>query len=150
MEFKYEALDANGAAQAGVVNAVNQDMAIEAVQRRGYTITNITATGPKTSFLGSITFFGGVSNKAELSVFLDRFESWPFASSKKNEIEQFKITFKDQSKNKNKDKKVVLEREKKKLADAGISGSAVVPKFSTNMESAVMMELIQEFKKTLL
>ncbi|MDR3605231.1 MAG: hypothetical protein P4L38_11425 [Syntrophaceae bacterium] len=93
---------------------------------------------------------GGVSNEAELSVFLDRFESWPLASSKKSEIEQFKITFKDQSKNKNKDKKVVLEREKKKLADAGISGSAVVPKFSKNMESALMAELIQEFKKTLL
>ncbi len=93
---------------------------------------------------------GGVSNQAELSVFLDRFEGWPFASSKKSEIEQFKITFKDQSKNKNKDKKVVLEREKKKLADAGISGSAVVPKFSKNMEGTAMMELIQELKKTLL
>ena len=93
---------------------------------------------------------GGVSNEDELSVFLDRFESWPFASSKKSEIEQFKMTLRDQSKNKNKDKKAVLERERKKLADSGISGSAVVPKFSKNMESAVITELIQEFKKTLL
>ena len=134
---------------------------------KGYALKLMDPSGPNQAVLTSLSeeipedqsvldkliwneVVGGVSNEAELSVFLDRFESWPFASSKKSEIEQFKITFKNQSKNKNKDKKVVLEREKKKLADAGISGSAVVPKFSKNMEGAVMTELIRDFKKILL
>ena len=35
MEFKYEALDQNGKAQSGVVNAATQDAAIAALQRKG-------------------------------------------------------------------------------------------------------------------
>ncbi len=93
---------------------------------------------------------GGVSNEAQLDLFFDRFEDWPFASSKTINIEKFRTTFKDRTKNKNKDKKTILEREKKKLADAGISGSAVVPKFSKDMENAGLGDLIQQFKKTLL
>jgi len=134
---------------------------------RGYALKLMDPSGPNQAVLANLIeetpqdrpvldkliwnkIVGGLSNKAELSVFLDRFESWPFASSRKSEIEKFHTTFKNQSKKKNKDKKSLLDREKRKLADAGISGSAVVPKFSKNMESAAMAELIEEFKKTLL
>lgn len=65
MEFKYEALDQQGKPASGVINAVNQDAAIEALQRRGLTITSF-AGGEKKSFmqqLSSITLFGGASNR---------------------------------------------------------------------------------------
>lgn len=47
MEFKYEALDQAGKAQAGVVNAATQDAAIESLQRRGFTITALVGDEPK-------------------------------------------------------------------------------------------------------
>jgi hypothetical protein len=92
----------------------------------------------------------GISSEDDIRVVFDRFDDWPFFNSKRNKIEKLRTKFKDQGKNKNKDKKSLLDREKRKLADAGISGSAVVPKFLKNMESAAMAELIEEFKKTLL
>ncbi|MDP4020737.1 MAG: type II secretion system F family protein [Candidatus Adlerbacteria bacterium] len=65
MEFKYEALDQNGKATSGVVNAANQDAAIEALQRRGLTITAFAGGGSQGLLqkLSTITFFGGVSNR---------------------------------------------------------------------------------------
>lgn len=66
MEFKYEALDQAGKAQAGVLNAASQDAAIEALQRRGLTITSLVAPQTNTLqglFSGKITFFGGVSGR---------------------------------------------------------------------------------------
>ncbi|MBI2004929.1 type II secretion system F family protein [Patescibacteria group bacterium] len=65
MEFKYEALDQEGKPTSGVVNAVSQDAAIEALQRRGLTITAF-ASGTNKSFLqslGSISFFSGASTR---------------------------------------------------------------------------------------
>lgn len=65
MEFKYEALDQEGKPTSGVVNAVNQDAAIEALQHRGLTITAFTS-GTSKSFLqslGGLTFFSGASNR---------------------------------------------------------------------------------------
>ncbi len=65
MEFKYEALDATGKATSGIVNAVNQDAAITALQRRGLTITAFTQSGGKglLSSMQGITFFGGVKSR---------------------------------------------------------------------------------------
>ncbi len=65
MEFKYEALDQNGKPASGTVNATNKDAAIAALQRRGLTITSFTAAGGvgMLSSLGSITIFGGVTNR---------------------------------------------------------------------------------------
>lgn len=47
MEFNYQALDSQGKAQTGVVNATNQDAAIVTLQRRGLTITAITSPGKR-------------------------------------------------------------------------------------------------------
>ncbi|HWB34293.1 MAG TPA: type II secretion system F family protein [Candidatus Paceibacterota bacterium] len=65
MEFKYEALDTNGKAQSGVVNAANQDAAIVTLQRKGLTITAFSQGGAKgvLANIGGITIFGGVSNR---------------------------------------------------------------------------------------
>ncbi len=65
MEYTYEALDTQGKAQAGVVNAANQDSAIQTLQQRGYTITSIAAPkeGGMMSLMSNIPFLGGVSNR---------------------------------------------------------------------------------------
>ncbi len=65
MEFTYEALDTQGKAQSGVVNAVNQEAAIASLQGRGLTITAISS--PEDSglqkYLSNIPFFTGISSK---------------------------------------------------------------------------------------
>lgn len=65
MEFKYEALDAQGKATSGSVNANSQDAAIVALQRRGLTITSLKqgAGGGIMETLNSISFFGGVKSR---------------------------------------------------------------------------------------
>jgi type IV pilus assembly protein PilC len=65
-EFKYEGLDQTGQPQSGTVNAPTQDAAIEALQRRGLTLTSIVAAGQGGGImaqLNNITFFGGVSSR---------------------------------------------------------------------------------------
>ncbi|MGC8660554.1 MAG: hypothetical protein ACP5U1_15920, partial [Desulfomonilaceae bacterium] len=90
-----------------------------------------------------------VSNESELSLFFERSPNWPFATSQRGKIDQLMALYKSQSKSKSKDKKLILDREKKKLADAGISGSAVVPKFTKSMEMTNLEELLQQFRKSL-
>lgn len=66
MEFKYEALDQNGRPASGSISAASQDAAIEALQRRGLTITAFSGAGQGGgvfSKLGGITFFSGVSSR---------------------------------------------------------------------------------------
>jgi type IV pilus assembly protein PilC len=65
MEFKYEALDAQGKATSGVVNAVSQDAAIVALQRRGLTITAFSQSGGGglLASMQNITFFSGVKSR---------------------------------------------------------------------------------------
>src|SRR3990167_4180389 len=64
-EFKYEALDQNGKAVSGSVNAASQDGAIAALQRKGLTITSVTGGSDKSFMqqLQGITVFGGVSSR---------------------------------------------------------------------------------------
>ncbi len=134
---------------------------------RGYALKLIDPNGPNQSALSSLdqespeersvletlvwkNIVQGISSEDDIKVFFERFDDWSLFRSKRNKIEELRIKFKDQGKNRNKDKKSLLDREKRKLADAGISGSAVVPKLSKNMESSAMVELIEEFKKILL
>ncbi|MSR70444.1 type II secretion system F family protein [Candidatus Kaiserbacteria bacterium] len=64
-EFKYEALDQNGKAASGVVNAGSQESAIASLQQKGLTITSIQGGGNKTLLqqMRTITVFGGVSSR---------------------------------------------------------------------------------------
>ncbi len=65
-EFTYEGLDQQGQPQSGTANAPTQDSAVEALQRRGLTLTSIRAAGEKrgfTSVLNNTSFFGGVSSR---------------------------------------------------------------------------------------
>src|SRR3989344_8214141 len=65
MEFKYEALDQAGKAQAGVVNANTQDVAIAMLQRKGLTITALQSGEKKglQEMLSSVSFFNSVSGR---------------------------------------------------------------------------------------
>jgi len=63
MTFKYKALDQNGSSKDGIVEAVNIDVAIEALQKRGLSIVSIKPEGSEGGLFGNISFFERVSNK---------------------------------------------------------------------------------------
>ncbi|MEK7109165.1 MAG: type II secretion system F family protein [Patescibacteria group bacterium] len=65
MEFKYEALDTQGKAASGIVNAVSQDAAIVALQRRGLTITAFSQSGGGglLAQMKTVTFFNSVKSR---------------------------------------------------------------------------------------
>jgi type II secretory pathway component PulF len=64
MLFNYQALDDKGQENAGSIEAINVDVAITSLQRRGLVISSIKSAEESGSLLGKkLTFFGGVSNK---------------------------------------------------------------------------------------
>ncbi len=63
MLFKYRAVDQNGAKKEGTIEALNQDVAISSLQRRGFTILGISDTQKKGFFDREIGIFQKVSNK---------------------------------------------------------------------------------------
>ncbi len=64
-EFKYEALDQNGKPVGGVVNAANEDAAIESLQKKGLTITSFSSGSSNSVLqsLGGVTLFAGASSR---------------------------------------------------------------------------------------
>ncbi|OGG73283.1 hypothetical protein A3A40_02975 [Candidatus Kaiserbacteria bacterium RIFCSPLOWO2_01_FULL_54_20] len=60
--FSYKAVDAEGAERAGTIDAVNIDIAIAAIQRRGLIISSIQPEQQKISPLSRISFFDRVTN----------------------------------------------------------------------------------------
>lgn len=64
MLFNYTSVDQTGATQTGSIDAVNVDVAIASLQRRGLVISSITgADEPKSGLSRNITLFERVSNK---------------------------------------------------------------------------------------
>jgi type IV pilus assembly protein PilC len=64
MLFNYEAVDQTGAKKNGAVDAINVDVAISSLQRRGLTLTSVKEAGVPSSFLSkNISFFDRVSTK---------------------------------------------------------------------------------------
>lgn len=64
MLFIYKAIDNTGAEKSGSIDAINVDIAISSLQRRGLVITSINeADGGKGLFSKNISFFDRVSNK---------------------------------------------------------------------------------------
>jgi len=60
MLFKYKAVDDKGADRSGTVDAVNVDVAISALQRRGLIIASIDPVAEKLSLSTSIQIFSGI------------------------------------------------------------------------------------------
>lgn len=65
MIFSYKALDEKGTPTNGTIDTQNQELAINSLQRRGWTILAIEEAGKSRSLLagGSITLFGGIKIK---------------------------------------------------------------------------------------
>ena len=64
MLFNYEALDETGAKKTGSIDAVNVEIAISSLQRRGLVLASIKESNGSGSFLSkNISFFDRVSNK---------------------------------------------------------------------------------------
>ena len=64
MLFNYEALDNTGAKKIGSIDAVNVDIAIASLQRRGLVITSVVEAGKPSSFLSvNLSIFDHVSTK---------------------------------------------------------------------------------------
>jgi type II secretory pathway component PulF len=64
MIFRYKAIDATGANKEGVIDALNVDIAISSLQRRGFAITTIVPEEKRGISLSSnISFFERVTNK---------------------------------------------------------------------------------------
>lgn len=64
MLFNYQAVDQQGSPKSGSIDAVNVDIAIASLQRRGFVITTIHESGKGGSFLNmNISFLDRVSNK---------------------------------------------------------------------------------------
>lgn len=64
MLFNYQALDQTGAPKNGSIDAVNVDIAIASLQRRGFVITAIHEMGEKKGLLNmNLSFLDRVSNK---------------------------------------------------------------------------------------
>jgi len=60
--FTYRAVDAEGAERQGTIDAVNIDVAISALQRRGLVLSGIEPEGGKTTSWGRLSFFDRVTN----------------------------------------------------------------------------------------
>ena len=64
MLFNYEAIDQTGTKKAGSIDAINVDVAISSLQRRGLVLAGIREAGSSGSFLSrNISFFDRVSMK---------------------------------------------------------------------------------------
>ncbi len=64
MLFNYEAVDESGAKKTGAIDAINVDVAISSLQRRGLILTSVKDAEGSSSFFGkNMSFFDHVSNK---------------------------------------------------------------------------------------
>jgi type IV pilus assembly protein PilC len=63
MLFNYKALDAQGQQNDGSIEALNADIAISSIQRRGLIITDIQEDGAAKGLSRNITWFERISNK---------------------------------------------------------------------------------------
>lgn len=64
MLFIYQAIDETGAPKSGTIDAINVDVAISSLQRRGFVITSINEEGASKGLLSmNISWFERVSNK---------------------------------------------------------------------------------------
>jgi type IV pilus assembly protein PilC len=63
MLFKYEAIDKDNNKKEGTIDALNQDVAIAALQRRGLIISSIYSPDSEPFFKRDLTFFQRVSTK---------------------------------------------------------------------------------------
>ena len=62
MLFNYKAIDESGESREGLIDAINVDIAISSLQKRGLIVSSIKGEEEK-SFVRRFSFFQRVSNK---------------------------------------------------------------------------------------
>lgn len=93
----------------------------------------------------------GLDVSDELFKSLDLLEALPQADDKTSVLKQARAAVNAAIKDRAKDRKKILNRERKRLAAFGISGSAVVPKMPKDGSyEAGVAEVVAEYKKKLL
>ncbi len=90
-----------------------------------------------------------IQNDQNLNSFLDVLEKLGLAPDRKPVFEKYCSLLKDAQKDKSKDRKFLIDREKRKLADSGISGTAVVPKIPMDSEEQGVNRLLENLKSEL-
>jgi len=68
MVFKYKAIEQNGTAREGTIDAASRDLAVAALQRRGFVVVSITDEDTRPFLERNLSFFEGVALK-DLVVF---------------------------------------------------------------------------------
>ncbi|HEY4496377.1 MAG TPA: type II secretion system F family protein [Candidatus Paceibacterota bacterium] len=63
MLFKYQAINQNGQPEQGDIEAVNVEVAISSLQRRGFTLSKIAPAEEGSLFIRDISFLSRISNK---------------------------------------------------------------------------------------
>ncbi len=63
MVFKYKSIDASGISKDGTIDAINMEIAISALQKRGLIVASISPEDSGFSLFNNISFFDRVSNK---------------------------------------------------------------------------------------
>ncbi|MGO9121508.1 MAG: hypothetical protein ACLQPD_28350 [Desulfomonilaceae bacterium] len=87
----------------------------------------------------------------EILKYLELMERLPQAGSKRSIMDELRGAFKTGLKHQVPDRKKMVQREKKKLATLGISGSAVIPKIPQNPPPDLeFISILQRCKKELL
>ncbi len=71
MLFNYTAVDDKGADRSGSIDAVNVDVAIAALQRRGLIIASINPVEQRLSFRTNIKLFSGIKG-SDIACSLDK------------------------------------------------------------------------------
>jgi len=61
--FNYKVLTKDGEEKEGTIDAINEDVAISSLQRRGYVIVSLDASDNKPFWETELIIFGGISNK---------------------------------------------------------------------------------------
>lgn len=61
--FKYKVITKEGDEREGTIDALNEDIAIASLQRRGFVIVSIASEEKKEFLQKSLTLFGGISNR---------------------------------------------------------------------------------------
>ena len=91
-----------------------------------------------------------IQNNDNLQSFMNVLENLDFVPGRKPVFQKYRSLLKDAQKDKSKDKKLIIDREKRKLADAGISGTAVVPKIPRDSEEQGINRLLENLKSELI
>ncbi len=90
-----------------------------------------------------------IQNNENMDSFLALLQKLMFAPPKKSVFDNYRQLIKEAQKDKSRDRKTLIEREKRKLADFGISGSAIVPKIDKGSEEQGVNYLVDKMKSEL-